>query len=156
MRIRQYVYFALRSRELSATEMATRLGLEPDEVLLRGSRQPDPPVPVSHAWKIVCRRHGLTVDEQLAQVLARLTPYTEKIAELAAELTTREGEQSGARLSVVRYFGSDDGEEEEPSGPADPFQKLPGQHQLLGWTLSRETMRFLLATGSSLDVDEYG
>jgi hypothetical protein len=140
MRIRQYVYFALRSRELSATEMATRLGLEPDEVLLRGSRQPDPPVPVSHAWKIVCR----------------LTPYTEKIAELAAELTTREGEQSGARLSVVRYFGSDDGEEEEPSGPADPFQKLPGQHQLLGWTLSRETMRFLLATGSSLDVDEYG
>ncbi|WP_329245510.1 DUF4279 domain-containing protein [Actinoallomurus sp. NBC_01490] len=60
MRVRQYVYFALHSSTLPAAEMATRLGLEPDEVSVRGSRTTTPPRPVTHVWKIVCRDRGLS------------------------------------------------------------------------------------------------
>jgi hypothetical protein len=60
---------------------------------------------------------------------------------------------------VVRYLGAwlaeDEGEEEEIT-EIDGLEKLPGQHQLLGWHLSRPTMEFLLDIGAELDVDEYG
>lgn len=41
------------------------------------------------------------------------------------------------------------------SPPDAALQKLPGQHQLLGWVLEPETMRFLVAANASVDVDEY-
>ena len=36
------------------------------------------------------------------------------------------------------------------------MEKLPRQHQLLGWHLGPEVLDFLAATGAELDVDEYG
>jgi hypothetical protein len=73
---------------------------------------------------------------------------------LIREVTTEES--AGAVLQVVRYFDDPDGEEEELSPPDAELQKLSGQHQLLGWHLDREVLDFLMATGASLDVDEYG
>ena len=64
MRLRQYVYFALKSEEVSAAEITARLGVEPDEVVVRGSRQTDRFVrPVCHIWKIVCREPNMRLSE---------------------------------------------------------------------------------------------
>ncbi|MET9232664.1 hypothetical protein [Lentzea sp. NPDC003310] len=38
MRLEQYCYFALKSTTITAAEMSRRLGMEPDEVSVRGSR----------------------------------------------------------------------------------------------------------------------
>ncbi|MBL7499652.1 DUF4279 domain-containing protein [Frankia sp. CNm7] len=75
MRVRQYVYFALKSDGVSAAEMTARLGIEPDEVAIRGSRRAEPMIrPASHSWKVVCRQPYMTVDEQIDHVLDRLLP----------------------------------------------------------------------------------
>jgi hypothetical protein len=156
VRVGQYVYFALSSPSVSAQEMTARLCLEPDEVSVRGSRTSAPPRPVAHVWKIVCRERGLTVDEQVGQIMRRLRPHRDEIAALSRELAARDPGQAGAVLEVVRDFDDPDGEEEELSPPDAYFQKLPGQHQLLGWSLDLEVLQFLLVTGAHLDVDEYG
>jgi hypothetical protein len=136
--------------------MAARLGLEPDEVSVRGSRMAAPPRPVSHAWRIVCRERGLTVDQQIGRIMQRLRPHQDQIVAMSQALTSESPRHGGAVLRVVRYFDDADGEDEELSPPGAALQKLAGQHQLLGWTLEREVLEFLLATGAYLDVDEYG
>ncbi|MFC5753757.1 DUF4279 domain-containing protein [Actinomadura rugatobispora] len=156
MRISQYAYFALRSPVVPAAEMAARLGLEPDEVTVRGSRTVDPPRPAVHTWKIVCRERGLRVDEQIDRIIERLGPYRDRVVALSRELGVHGPEHGGAVLEVVRYFDDEDGEEEELSPPGAALQKLAGQHQLLGWGLDRRVLEFLLMTGAYLDVDEYG
>jgi hypothetical protein len=40
--------------------------------------------------------------------------------------------------------------------PDTPLQKLPGQHQLLGWHLDRDAVRLLARVGAEIDADEYG
>ncbi|MDN3353086.1 DUF4279 domain-containing protein [Actinomadura sp. DC4] len=152
MRISQYAYFALRSSVVPAAEMTARLGLEPDEVSVRGSRTADPPRPVSHSWKIVCADGGLTVDQQVGRIMERLRPYRDRIVALSQALAGH----GAAVLEVVRYLDDPDGEDEELSPPGVALQKLPGRHRLLGWTLDREVLEFLVATGAYLDVDEYG
>ncbi|MEV7931299.1 DUF4279 domain-containing protein, partial [Kitasatospora sp. NPDC088779] len=113
MPLRQYVYFALFSQHTSAAEMTALLGIEPDEVSVRGSRFTEPVVrPVSHSWKIVCREPGLCVDEQINRVLDRLRPHTARIAELASHLAAEEQEHGGAVLEVVRYFNDTDQEQQ--------------------------------------------
>jgi hypothetical protein len=156
MRISQYAYFALYSSVVSAADMAARVGMEPDEISIRGSRNADPPRPVSHAWRVVCRDRGLTVDEQIGWIIKRLHPYRDQIAAFSQELAAQDPEHGGPVLRVVRYFNDPDGEEEELSPPEAALQKLAGQHQLLGWVLDREVLAFLLATGADLDADEYG
>ncbi|MFG3700121.1 hypothetical protein ACGF5C_19695 [Micromonospora sp. NPDC047620] len=52
-------------------------------------------------------------------------------------------------------FEHPDGEEEDLSSPVEGWQKLPGQHQLLGWHLDGRALEFLRLTGAELDVDEY-
>ncbi|MGW1894717.1 DUF4279 domain-containing protein [Streptomyces sp. NPDC002004] len=150
MPLHQYVYFALFSRHTSATEMAELLGIEPDEVAVRGSRATQPAViPVSHSWKIVCREPGLRVDEQIARVLDRLRPHTDRIAELAGRLSAEEGEDGGAVLEIVRYFN----DMEQDDRPVQP--ETPAGPHLFGWHLDRDVLNFLTATGAVLDVDEY-
>ncbi|HYN92300.1 MAG TPA: DUF4279 domain-containing protein [Pilimelia sp.] len=139
MRIRQYAYFGLWSRLTPASEMTARLGLEPDEVSVRAARSAAPPLPVSHAWKVVCRDRGLTVDEQTARIVVRLGPFAATIGALGTALQQAEGEVSGARLQIVRYFDDKNGEPE-----------------LLGWHLDRDLLEFLRVTGADIDVDEYG
>jgi len=156
VRIRQYAYFALRSRHVSAAEITARLGMEPDEISVRASRHADPPRPACHAWKIVCREPGRTIDEQLGPIVDRLWPYLDQLVPLIDELATEDADYGGAVLRVVRYFDGEQGEEEELSAPDAPLRKLPGQHQLLGWVLERKVLEFLLATNVCLDADEYG
>ncbi|MFC7619479.1 DUF4279 domain-containing protein [Microlunatus sp. GCM10028923] len=156
MRIRQYVYLALTSSKLSASQIGQRIGLEPDEVGVLGSRRADPPRPPRHTWKLVCREPGLRVDEQIGQLLVRLRPHRDAIAEFARELRRDDPNHGGGRFFVVRNFDHEDGEEELLSPPDAEFQKLPGQHQLLGFDLDAELMAFLVEAQADLDVDEYG
>src|SRR4051812_34951671 len=101
-RIRQYVSPVGDSDRLSAVEMAGAIGFDPDEFSVRGSRRPgDPhPVPRSHAWKVVCREPGLSVDEQLERLVARLSPYQGAIRDLVHS----DGDVSGVSLNVVRHL----------------------------------------------------
>jgi hypothetical protein len=137
---------------MSSAEIAARLRIEPDKSLVRGSRQADPPIPAEHAWEIICDERSMTVEEHVRRVIDRLRLQQDAIAELTREPAPR----CAAQLSVVRYFGDDEGEEEELSPPGARFQKIPGQHQLLGWHLDRDTLKFLIAVHAELDVDEYG
>lgn len=152
MRLRQYVYFALKSEEVSAAEITASLGVEPDEVVVRGSRQTDRFVrPVCHIWKIVCREPNMTVDEQIDQVLGRLLPSADRIGELAAEPGRADERPISSVLQVVRYFG-----DEDEDSTAQVEQESPEQHNLFGWHVGAEVLDFLRRTHAGLDVDEYG
>ncbi|MER7174602.1 DUF4279 domain-containing protein [Streptomyces mesophilus] len=144
MPLHQFAYFALVSAHTTAQEMTKWLGIEPDEIVTRGLRDPSIPLPAVHRWKIVCRRPGLRVDEQIARVVDRLRPHTDRIAELVVRLNAEEEEGTSAVLQVVRYFTA-----EEPPDPASH------QPNLFGWHLEPEVLAFLAATGAMLDVDEY-
>ncbi|KAB1923898.1 DUF4279 domain-containing protein [Micromonospora noduli] len=140
MWIHQYVYSLLRSDHLPAREMAARLGMEPDESSVKGSKRESPPVPAVHSWRVVCRDSGLTVDEQVDRIIDRLEPIADRIAALVRVIDESEGEGLTSTLQVVRYFNDEDGD----------------QHQRLGWHLDRRALEFLHQTGAELDVDEYG
>lgn len=150
MRVSQYVYFAVRSETLPATEVTAALGLGPDSVLIRASRHRDPDQPKVHAWNVECRSPGMTVDEQVGEIYARLLPVLDRLVALRRE------HDVDTVLQVVRSFDDDVGEEEELSPPGSDYEKLGGQHQLLGWHLGRDVLDFLQLTGAELDVDEYG
>jgi hypothetical protein len=156
MRVRQYVYFSLRSDHMPAHEVAAQLGMEADEISVKASKRENPPVPRVHAWRVVCRDGGLTLDEQIDRVINRLEPFADEIAALAREIDASEGDGITGTLQVVRYFNDDGGEEESPQPNGTDLVRLPGQHQLLGWHLDRRVLEFLHRTGAELDVDEYG
>ncbi|MFD4125796.1 DUF4279 domain-containing protein [Streptomyces globisporus] len=154
MPLHQYVYFALSSRRITAQGITDLLGIEPDETKVVNPRRlpADPANPFCQVWKVVCREPGLHVDEQIARVLGRLRPRTDRIAELMKQFNSaEEQEEPGleARLEVVRYFNDD--EQPEKAGQLQGRTK----HNLFGWALDREAIDFLAATGAYLDVDEY-
>lgn len=155
MLVYQYVYFALTSTRVAAAEITARLGIEPDEVVIRGSRQLEPVRPARHRWKVACRKRHLTVDQQIGQIVDRLFVHAGQIGELVAELDQVDDVPDAATLQVVRIFEHPDGEEEDLTSPAEDLQKLAGQHQLLGWHLDARTLEFLRLTRAELDVDEY-
>ncbi|MFB6575975.1 DUF4279 domain-containing protein [Streptomyces sp. NPDC056402] len=153
MPLHQYVYFALSSRCITAQEITDALGIEPDETkVVNPRRLPlDPANPFCQVWKVVCREPGLCVDEQIAHVLGRLRPQTDRIAELMKQYNSADDEEEpglDARLEVVRYF-NDDERQDEARQPQDR------ERNLFGWALDREVIAFLAATGAFLDVDEY-
>ena len=123
--------------------------------MVKGSRLPEVPRPAAHHWMIVCRDRGRTVDEQAEQVLSRLRPFEAELSALGARL---DGDTAAVHLVLraVRFFGGTTGEDEQIVALPDGSEKLSGQHQLLGWSLSNEDLRFLVTIGASLDVDEYG
>lgn len=157
MRISQFSYFTIGSEVMSAAEMSDRLGMLPDEHSERGSRSSDPIFPRSHAWKVVCKKPGLRVDDQIRSVVGRLEPVVDRIADLVAELHEMESGRA-TTLQVVRFFDDDEGEEDRPNPHAAELgmRKLDGQHFLLGWHLDKNVLEFLERTGAELDVDEYG
>ncbi|GGU71735.1 GNAT family N-acetyltransferase [Lentzea flava] len=134
MRVEQYSYFALKSLTISAAEMTRRLGMEPDEVLVRGSRSLERDVPRVHAWKIV-RRGAEAVDVQVRQLVDRLLPVRDELVRLTAD------PEISAVVQLVRYF-HDDGEADAEKAP-------------VGWTLSPETVAFLADVRAWIDADEY-
>lgn len=156
MKIRQYCCFAITSTEVTAADVTARLLVEPDRVLVRGSRRTVPkPVPVCHSWAIECDSPGLRVDEQLDVILDRLAPHLAAIAGYLDELREA-GSDVVARLQVARMFDDEDGEEEELTETGDGAVKLGGQHQLLGWRIERPVLDFLQLMRAELDVDECG
>lgn len=154
MRIRQYVYFRLASDVVSAAEITEAVGADPDEFSVRGSKRTDPPRPASHSWELHCDQPGLTIDDQIQDVVQRVRPLADKIRELTARTDVV------AVIQVVRDFDAEDGEEEShddlvlPTG--ERFTTLLGQHQLLGWHLDADTLAFLARVGADIDCDEYG
>lgn len=156
MRLRQYAYFGFTSQNVTASMITGRLGIEPDRILVRGSRTSSPPVPRFHTWRVTCAEPGLRVDQQIAKVIERVRPRQNEVELLSRELLA-EGPRCGASIGVVRHF--EEGEEEViREGEVDGLrlESLPGQHQLLGWHLDAEVLAFLVAIGAELDVDEYG
>lgn len=162
MRIRQYAYFAIYSDRLTPSDVTGSLGVEPDVFRVRGSQTADPPVPRHHSWRIDSTLPGLTLEAHLEVIVNRLNPFAEAIGTLVGEIESTEDSSPGVGgvLGVVRHFDDDEGEEEDLSvagQPGDPrLEKLPGQHQLLGWRLAPSVISFLMATRSALDIDEYG
>lgn len=155
MRMSQYVYFALTSKETTAAEIATHLGLEADQVMVRGSESADPPRPGRHWWQITCETPGLRLDEQIPEVLDRIAPVADRVRALVDTGNVT------AHLQIVRYFNDEDGEEEtfdDPITTADGhvMEKIPGQHQLLGWGMEREQLELIVSMGAYIDADEYG
>ena len=149
-RVRQYVYFAIRSETMSVDQITELLGREPDSVLVRGSERSEPPIPRVNAWKLCCDGPGLTIDEQIEAVLSQMKPLKERIAAITAM------QDCTAVLQLVRNFDDDDGEPEQFPGRSDGLQKLSGRHQLLGWHLRADDLSFLGSLGVPIDADEYG
>jgi hypothetical protein len=141
----QYAYFAITSTALDPDQITARLGVAPDKVRIRGSKQAEPPVPRTHSWQLHADGTG-RLDEQLATLVARLRPIQDPIRQLIAEGNL-------GYLQVVRNFGEGEPEAHPELGP---LRVLSGQHQLLGWHLDRTLIAFLAETGLVLDVDEYG
>jgi hypothetical protein len=160
VRIRQSVSFTFHSQALTPSEITARLGIEPTDFMVRGSRTTEPPRPRFHLWRLKCDEPGLRIDDQIAKVIAHLLPFRTTIAALVRTLAS-DDPPGGAELQIVRHFDDDeDGEEELESVIHLPngtdLTRLPGQHQLLGWHLDSVTMGFLQAVGADIDIDEYG
>ncbi|MFI5782624.1 DUF4279 domain-containing protein [Nocardia sp. NPDC051570] len=146
MKIRQYCYFSVRSTSLSAADMTAQLGMQPDEVLVMGSRSRERVLPRCHTWKIVCRS-GESVDDQIQHLMDRLEPIRAELVSLCAD------DDVSPAMQVVRHFGDPDGIEVAPDGTAwDQAQDWP---RPLGWHLSLSMLDFLVSTRAELDVDEY-
>ncbi len=153
MRMNQYVYFSLHSETVSAEEITAHLGLGPDEVMSRGSRRADPVRPVAHAWKVVCRTPGLDLEGLIIPLLDRVAPVASRVRELVDTGTVF------ATLQIVRYFNDENGHAEESvtfDEDGHSWEKMPGQHQMLGWALEPETLELLVSMKATIDVDEYG
>jgi hypothetical protein len=129
--------------------MTRAIGLEPDEVLVRGSRHAIPghrPVPYHHQWKVLSEvaEPQQRLGNQITAVIRRLDPYRAQIRQLIADVETREPGVAGGGLSVVRYLDTADGELGD------------WQHRLLGWHLTAEVIDFLADVGADVDIEEYG
>ncbi|HMJ76478.1 MAG TPA: DUF4279 domain-containing protein [Iamia sp.] len=148
MKVLQYVYLGVSSETLDPATITQRIGIGPDRVEVRASRSVDPPRPVANRWRLDASPGG-TVDDRIDEMLARIEPCADRLAELTAA-----GEVA-AVIEVVRHLGHPDGDEEE-ARDVGSLQKLPGQHQLLGFALSTRTLTRLVDLGLSLDFDEYG
>jgi hypothetical protein len=143
LKIRQYAYFAINSEVLTAEDIAGSIGLEPDSTMVKGGRISDPPRPSYHSWRIECAAPNLSVDDLIVAVLSRLEPFRDKLMALSRHLTELQGD-TGMFMRVVRYL-------DDEEGLADGWQ-----HQLLGFAIEPEQLRFLADLNATIDVDEYG
>lgn len=152
MRMNQYVYFVLGSETVTAEDITARLGVEADEVTVRGSERTDPVRPFEHAWKIVCRTPGLDLESLISPVLGRVAPVATQIRQLV------DTGDVWAMLQIVRYFNDEHGHPEEfvtRYEDGHTLEKMPGQHQMLGWALEPKTLELLVSMNATIDVDEY-
>lgn len=136
MRAKQYVYFAAWSDEVSAAEVEERVGLRPDSVLVRGSKDPQRPLPVQHLWAIESQHRDRPLYDQIDEVIARITPVEAALTELLSD-----GRDIGYVLQVVRYLNDSEASEQET---------LP-----LGFGFDRDALQLLARLDVRIDVDEY-
>jgi hypothetical protein len=150
VKLKQYSHFTVRSQTLSPDELTELFALEPDIAEVRGSRiseTPDrKPVPRTHLWIVECRDGKLSVDDQISAILKRLAPAREAIRRLVME-----HDDANATLTVARFFGGGEGEEQVTYHSDDRRKDvLP-----FGWYLSDQALKFLSDVGAYLNVDEY-
>lgn len=135
VRISQYVYLAIRSKVHSTAELAALIGVAPDKTS-------------KHApWELHLDE-PMRVDDQIDALLARLDPTAR--AAIGALTDCR------VTLEIVRYLDDEDGDDEHHEPRTDGIAVIPGQHQLLGFHLSRQVLDALAAMHASIDCDEYG
>lgn len=147
MHARQHLHFSITSRHVTASEITDRLGMQPDEIAVRGSRLAHPVTPPAHAWTITCKQPGLSVSNQLIQIVARLRTILTRVTALSAELAEADPEHGGACLELVTYLEDHAVDAETPpEEPIDPLQQ---------WALEREILHFLLTTTPAFDLDIY-
>jgi uncharacterized protein DUF4279 len=155
MRLRQRAHLRVASHVLDPGQVSQIIGVDPHETKLRGSRSPGPPpTPRVHLWLL---KSGLPEDlrlyEHLDVLFAIIGAHVDGFRKVAMTPET------AAWLTVVRYFEPKDDELNEaalglPEG--SPYERLSGQHPLLGWALDRERIALLFQSGIGLDIDEYG
>ena len=136
MRARQYVYFAVWSDEVSAVEVEERLGLRADNVLVRGSKDPDRPLPVQHLWAVESQQRDRPLYDQIDEVIARIAPLEAALSDLLSD-----GRDVACVLQVVRFLNDADASERET---------LP-----LGFGFHRDALQLLGRLNARIDVDEY-
>ena len=137
MKLTQYAYFAIYSPRVSAQEIEERVGVAPDRVVVKGSKQAEPPIPKEHGWQLRSGRPDASLSDQIEELHARLTPIENRIVALLGEL----GSDAGCVLQVVRELN-------------DPSASESGD-DLLGWGLSPAAVALLARLGALIDVDEY-
>ena len=131
-KVRQYCYFWLASEAVTPEQISERLGLEPDQTMVMGSRRTTPRVvPAAHRWEIRCETHG-RLDEQASTVLERIAPAADRVRALV------DGGDVEAGLMMVRWF--DDPE---------------GGYNAMGWSLAPEQVQLLARMGAAVESDEY-
>jgi hypothetical protein len=86
MRVRQYAYFAVYSSEVPAAVVAERLRMEPDRATVRGSKDPDRPLPLQHSWAVESQHRDHRLDEQISEVIARVKPIESALIQLLPTL----------------------------------------------------------------------
>ncbi len=153
VRIPQYAYRAVKSEIVTVDQMTDWLGMPPDRAEVPGSRSADPPRPVCNICELRSDDAGLTVDAHVQQLIERAAPIADRLRGLAEDV------RCGVVLQIARFFNDDNGEEERVDRvdvPVGGFERLGGQHQLLGWHLDKSALAFLASSGCELDVDEYG
>jgi hypothetical protein len=150
VKIKQYMLFVVYSDALEPEQISRRVGIDADAVVLRASRIADPPRPVTNIWQLRSEGSGLTVDDHIQRLTERLRPVRNTLIALLDEQS-----DVTMRFEVVRYFNAEEGED-EVINLADGLEKLAGQHQLLGWTLTRDAMDFFRDLRAELWFDEYG
>lgn len=155
MKVRQYVYLGLSSDTVDPGTISERLGLMPDEVKLMGSRHPGPPpLPRTHMWRLNSGTGSdeRTLDEHFQSLLARLTGSASKLREL-----TVSGEVD-AVIQIVRHFtpGPEDRRISEPGRHRGDFERLRGQHPLVGFGIEAGLITYAAEAGIGFDFDEYG
>jgi Domain of unknown function (DUF4279) len=154
MRISQRVYLDVTSETVTADAVTAFLGMEPDHLLVRGAKRDDPPVPFRHSWSIHCRDRGLKIDAQIEKILARIEPIRSRFAAITSH------QDVSIRLVIVRHFDDEEGEEESLDAAVTKdgklLERLPGQHQLLGWYLPVEHLELLAQIRCAIWADEYG
>jgi hypothetical protein len=138
VQVKEDVYFAVYSTAMTVAEMASRIGLDPDVTLVKGSRVADPPLPRAHAWQLRPTREDASVDERVANLLGRLRPLERAVSDLIFDL----GSDGSAVLQLVRYFNDSDGIDTE-------------ENRRLGFALDASAIGLLSRLGAVLDVDEY-
>ena len=83
-----------------------------------------------------------------------MAPVAGRVRELVEE------HDVDATLTIVRYFDDEAGEDDASAAGVTPeeelFERLPGQHQLLGWILPSESIELLASMRAQICADEYG
>lgn len=132
-KVHQYCYFWISSEVVTAEQITSQVGMEPDSITVRGSRQTEPrALPIEHSWMVKCGRHA-RIDEQVSEVLDRVRPAAQAIR----VLTAREDVDAG--LMMVRYFD-------------DPDE---GGYDAMGWMLEPAQIVLLADMGAQIQADEY-